>query len=172
MYSKIILFQNLLYRYEVELELFEKRLEMYCQPCPQCQGRINRHLAQISEQLPKFERAKGRLIIFTYCCFERLFTSRSVNRAQSTIAYLQSITKRRGSIQSVKMTKLTISRLKLAVYASLIMTGIGNTLGLSVSGYFDIITLVTIFGVFAALYGTVPPFAVTIVTLITMKGKF
>ena len=70
------------------------------------------------------------------------------------------------------MSKLTVSRLKLAVYASIIMTGIGNTFGLSVSGYFDIITLVTIFGVFGALYGTVPPMAITVVTLITMKGRF
>ena len=98
--------------------------------------------------------------------------SRVVNRAQSTIAYLQSITKRRGSIQTVKMSKLTVSRLKLAVYASLILTGIGNTFDLSVGAYFDIITLVTIFGVFAALYGTPPPIAITVVTLITMKGKF
>ena len=35
-------------RYEIELEIHERRLEMYCQPCPSCQEKLNRHLENIS----------------------------------------------------------------------------------------------------------------------------
>ena len=64
-------------RYEIELEIHERRLEMYCQPCPSCQEKLNRHLENISSkfynrtsiehrtnsflgQLPKFVPPKPR----------------------------------------------------------------------------------------------------------------
>ena len=139
-------------RYEAELELFEKRLEMYCQPCPSCQSRINCHLAALSEQLPKFEK-------------------KSSSRAQSTIAYLQSITKRRRSMMSTQsMSKMTISRLKLLVYFMLLMSIMANTFNLALGPIIDVSTVVVIFAVFGALYGSGPPPLIALCACSLMKG--
>ena len=68
------------------------------------------------------------------------------------------------------MSKLTVSRLKLLVYAMMLLSTVSNTFNLSIGPYCDVLTVVSIFGVFGALYGSTPPPLITLVALSLMKG--